>query len=224
MLTKKEHATQGVLINELSVTKRKTKKPVIVALIGLAGAGKSSVAKEFAMRMGATRIEGDRIRVELRKRGERFEKTRAIAENITVEIIKLGGNVVLDSDFVDEKKRTGIRECARKAGARLVFVRVYCNPDVMIGRTLATQYRNGDNDFFSGASSEWTGSKQSRGAIVKIREMWRRTPLHYWWGSRDGGVWILRKFSYAIFAEIDTTVTALWKRDVEKYAKQIQSK
>jgi len=47
-----------------------TQTPVIVAIIGLVGSGKSSVAQELAKHIGATVIEGDDIRIELRKQME----------------------------------------------------------------------------------------------------------------------------------------------------------
>jgi len=216
-LTQKEQRAQDSFLAKIDIKKRKTEKPVIVAIIGLVGSGKSSVAQELAKHIGATVIEGDDIRIELRKQSERYEKSRAIAENVAIEVVKQGGNVVLDSDFVDEKKRASVREKARKAGVRLVFVRTYCDLDVMVGRVLTATYRNRVDDFFGGASSKWTGSEQSKGAAVKVREMWRRTPHHYRWVNQGGGKWVLKKFPFAIFAEIDTT--DLWKRDVEKCAK-----
>ncbi|PJA64984.1 MAG: hypothetical protein CO159_00150 [Candidatus Portnoybacteria bacterium CG_4_9_14_3_um_filter_40_10] len=216
-LTQKEQRAQDSFLAKIDIKKRKTEKPVIVAIIGLVGSGKSSVAQELAKHIGATVIEGDDIRIELRKQSERYEKSRAIAENVAIEVVKQGGNVVLDSDFVDEKKRASVREKARKAGVRLVFVRTHCDLDVMVGRVLTATYRNRVDDFFGGASSKWTGSEQSKGAAVKVREMWRRTPHHYRWVNQGGGKWVLKKFPFAIFAEIDTT--DLWKRDVEKCAK-----
>jgi len=216
-LTQKEQRAQDSFLAKIDIKKCKTEKPVIVAIIGLVGSGKSSVAQELAKHIGATVIEGDDIRIELRKQSERYEKSRAIAENVAIEVVKQGGNVVLDSDFVDEKKRASVREKARKAGVRLVFVRTYCDLDVMVGRVLTATYRNRVDDFFGGASSKWTGSEQSKGAAVKVREMWRRTPHHYRWVNQGGGKWVLKKFPFAIFAEIDTT--DLWKRDVEKCAK-----
>lgn len=216
-LTQKEQRAQDSFLAKIDIKKRKTEKPVIVAIIGLVGSGKSSVAQELAKHIGATVIEGDDIRIELRKQSERYEKSRAIAENVAIEVVKQGGNVVLDSDFVDEKKRASVREKARKAGMRLVFVRTHCDLDVMVGRVLTATYRNRVDDFFGGASSKWTGSEQSKGAAVKVREMWRRTPHHYRWVNQGGGKWVLKKFPFAIFAEIDTT--DLWKRDVEKCAK-----
>lgn len=221
ILTKKERAAQDVFMTKLNIKKCKTKKQVIVAIIGLVGSGKSSVAQELAKHIGATIIEGDDIRIELRKQGERYEKARAIAENAAIEVIKQGGNVILDSDFVDKKKRASLREKARKAGVRLVFVRTHCDVDVVVGRVLTATYRNHVDDFFGGASSKWTGSEQSKGAAVKVREMQRRTPHHYRWVNQGGGKWVLKKFPFAIFAEIDTTDSNSWKREVEKYAKKL---
>lgn len=217
-LTQKEQRAQDSFLAKLDIKKRKTAKPVIVAIIGLVGSGKSSVARELAKHIGATVIEGDNIRIELRKQSEHYERARAIAENVAIEIIKQGGNAILDSDFVDEKKRASVREKARKAGVRLVFIRTHCDLDVMVGRVLTATYHNHVDDFFGGASSKWTGNEQSKGAAVKVREMWRRTPHHYRWINQGGGKWILKKFPFAIFAEINTTDSE-WKREVEKCAK-----
>jgi len=220
-LTKKERAAQDAFMAKLDIKKRKTDKPVIVAVIGLVGSGKSSVTHELAKHIGATVIGGDDIRIELRKQSERYEKSRAIAENVAIEVVKQGGNVILDSDFVDEKKRASVREKARKAGVRLVFVRTYCDLDVMVGRVLTATYHNRVDDFFGGVKSKWQGSEQSKGAAVKVREMWRRTPHHYRWVNQGGGKWVLKKFPFAIFAEINTTDSDSWKREVERCAKQL---
>ncbi len=220
-LTKKEQAAQDAFMTKLDIRKRKTEKPVIVAVIGLVGSGKSSVAREIAKHIGATVIESNDIRIELRRQSESYERVWAIAENASVEVVKQGGNVILDSDFVDEKKRASVREKARKAGVRLVFVHTHCNLDVMVGRVLTATYHNRVDDFFGGAKSKWQGSEQSKGAAVKVREMWRRTPHHYRWVNQGGGQWDLKKFPFAIFAEIDTTDSDSWKREVEKCAKQL---
>lgn len=220
-LNKKEEKAQNVFMARLDIKRRKTAKPVVVALFGLVGSGKSSVAQELARHTSATVIESDKIRIELRKQGERYENSRLIAENAALEVLRRGGNVILDSDFVDEKKRASVREKTRKTGARLVFIRTYCDLDVMVGRVLTATYRNHTDDFFGGAQSKWQGSEQLRGAAVKIREMWRRTPLHYRWVGEGGGRWELKKFPLAIFTEIDTTDSNSWKRTVERCAKRL---
>lgn len=219
-LTQKEQAAKKSFLAKLDILKRNTDKPVIVAFIGLVGSGKSSVAQELAKHIGGTVVEGDDIRVELRKQNERYEHARAIAEDVALEIVEQGGNVILDSDFVDEKKRASLREKARKAGVRLIFIRTHCDLDVMVGRALSANYKNNPDDFFGGVSSKWKGSGQSKGAAVKVREMWRRTPHHYRWVNEVGGKWMLRKFQFA-FATIDTTEEESWKHGVEKCAKKL---
>jgi len=223
-LTKKEHSAQDAFVSKLNIAKRKTEKPVIVAFIGLIGSGKSSVAKELASQIGATVIEGDDIRIELRKQDERYERARAIAENVAIEVVKQGGNVILDSDFIDRNKRASLREKARNAGIRLVFVCTYCDIDVTAGRIISAQYRNEIDDFFGGASSKWTGDEQSKGAVVKLREMTRRLPLHYRWENKGGGQWTIKNPPCTVLVDIDTTDPVQWKREAKELAEKLLNK
>lgn len=203
------------------VHKRKTLKPVIVAMIGLVGSGKSSVARELARHIGATVIEGDSIRIKLRKLGRNYKLVRAIAENAAIEVVKRGGNVILDSDFVDAKKRASLLAKTRKAGVRVVFVCTYADFDVMVGRAIIANYRDRVDNFFGGASSKWKEDEQSKGAAVKIREMWRRTPQHYRWVNQGGGKWVIKNPPCAVLADIDTTEPKKWKREVKKCAEKL---
>lgn len=220
-LTQKERRAQEAFMASLNVVPHKTKQPVVVAVIGLVGSGKTSVARVLAEEISATVIEGDAIRICLRKERERYEGARKIAENAVNEIIKKGGNVVLDSDHIDAKKRASLREKAKKAGAKLLFIRTFADYDIMAGRVISANYRNRPEDFFGGASTKWTGSEQSRGSVIKLREMWRRTPHHYRWEDKGGGRWVSKKLPFGIFAEIDTTNPESWKRETQKVAKRI---
>ena len=56
---------------------------------------------------------------------------------------------------------------------------------------------------------------------MKIREMWRRMPQHYRWENKAGGRWVIKNPPCAVLADIDTTVSSQWKREVEKCAKQL---
>lgn len=223
-LTPKEQNAQKNFVKKLSVQKRKTAKPLIVAFIGLIGSGKSSVARELTKHIGGTVICGDNIRIELRKQKEKYDHARIIAGNVALEVVNNGGNAILDSDFVDGKKRASIREKAQKVGAKLIFIRTYCDFDVVVGRILTTRYKDCVEDFFGGASSKWKGGEQLKGVVVKIRELWRRTPQHYRWTNKVGGKWILKKFSFNFFAEIDTTNEERWRQEVKKYAKTLDKK
>ena len=215
ILTKKERIAQDQFLVNLDIKKRKTEKPVIAAIIGLVGSGKSSVAQELARHIGATVIEGDAIRIELGKQDEYYDRARAIAENAAIEVVKQGGNAILDSDFVDEKKRASIREKARTARVRLIFVRTVCDFDVMTQRIRD----NDPGEFFNNASS--SSKVPDKGKDVKMREMLRRLPHHYRHVNQGGGKWLLKKFPFPVFAEIDTTDSVSWKRDVKKCAEKL---
>lgn len=221
-LSPKAQRAQDAYLSKLDVSQQKTKKPVVVGFLGLVGSGKSSVAQELAKHIGGTLVEGDAIRVRLRKENERYKYVRQIAENIALEILKRGGNVVFDSDQTDEKKRASVREKVRKAGARLVFIRTYADPHVMFGRMLSAEYRRHPDDFFGGAKTKWEGgTEQQRGVVIKFGEAWRRTPHHYRWVNEGGGKWVLKKLPFALLADIDTTNPSQWKNEVKRAAQKL---
>lgn len=197
----------------------KTKQPIIVVMVGLVGSGKTSVAQELAKRLSAEMIEGDAIRVQLRKEKIDFRKARNIAEALAEEYMKVGKNIVIDSDFVDAGKRNALEKKARAFGARVVYVRVCVEPDIAIGRMMSASYRKSADDFFGGAVSVWKG-RQS-GAVVKFREMWRRTPHHYHWNEKNGGMWALRKFPFVDFL-VDTTEGKIWKKQIVDIARKLK--
>lgn len=197
-LTQKELNARESFMKKLTVIKRKTKSPVVVAMVGLVGSGKSSVAKEIAQNIGATILEGDEVRIELRKQGGDYAKTRKIVEDTMIEIIKQGGSVILDSDHIDQKKRASVRKKLQKTGAHLIFIRTYADFDIVFGRVITAK----PDEFFSKAKTKWDGN--SKGAVVKIREMHRRTPHHYRWTQEGGGKWLLKKLPFSFFVEINT--------------------
>jgi predicted kinase len=215
-LTDREWIAKERFLTKLPLRSKRTEGPLIIAIVGLVGSGKSFVADRLAEQIGATVIEGDGIRIQLRRLKESYEKTRAIAEDIAIEIINRGSNVILDSDFVDFYKRASLREKARQAGVRVIFIRTHCDIDIALGRMITAPFHDNDDDFFGGAKSAWKGSEQSKGAVVKIREMWRRTPHHYTWVNQRVGRYELRKFHFPIFATIDTTDSDSSKQQIEE--------
>lgn len=213
-LTEAELAAQKQFLEKLDVRdRRKTDGlPIIIALVGLVGSGKSVVAKHLAEVLGATIVCADDIRVELRKQGASYDRAWLIAENAAIDALRCGCNVIMDSDFIDWRKRASLLVKAREwrgwwsqQGVDLGYVRVYCDVDVVVGRIISSAYINSPDDFFGSASSNWVGSAQSRGAAVKLREMWRRTPHHYCWVSDGGGKWVLKNLPFFIPWTVDTT-------------------
>lgn len=187
MKAQKDYTSQ---LEIFELTPRRTKKPIVVGIVGLIGSGKTTIAKEMAPLVGAVIVPGDNIRILLRKEKEKYDNTRLIAENIATEIINKGGNVIIDSDFIDQKKRVSLKEKAKRVGAKVIFIRTYADLDVMMGRMMDADYKDIPEDFFGGASSIWQGT--NKGAVVKLREMYRRLPHHYRWVNEVGGKWILK--------------------------------
>lgn len=223
-LSPKAQQAQDAFLSTLNITERKTKKPIVVGMLGLVGSGKSTVSQELAPLIGATVVDGDAIRIQLRKVSERYKYVRQIAENVALEVLKRGGNVILDTDQIDDKKRASTHEKVRKAGAELYFVRTSADPHVMLGRMLAASYKKSVDDLFGGAKTNWKdGNEQQTGAVIKFGEAWRRTPNHYRWVNEGGGRWELKKLPFALLADIDTTDPAKLKDEVNKVAQKLIS-
>jgi len=210
-LTKKEQRAQKVFMEKLRIVPRKTKKPVIIAMVGLVGSGKTFVANELANFISGTIVEGDKIRVCLRKEGEKYEGARKIAENVVLKVIKQGGTVVLDSDHINKEKRASLREKV-KGKVKLIFVRTHMERDVMIGRIFSSL----EDEFFSGAGKKYG----QLGVVIKMREMWRRTPHHYRWENKGGGRWILKKLPFKV-VEIDTTDPKKCELTIQELVKEL---
>ena len=131
-------------------------------------------------------------------------------------MIKNGGSVIIDSNHADSNKRENIQEKVEQVGARLIFVRIYSDIDLAIGRIINNNNKLGE--FFEGASSKKSGDYKP--AVIKIKEMWRRTPVHYEWNTEKGGAWILKKLPIEFTADIDTS-TIEWEKMVEDLSRTL---
>lgn len=214
-----ERNIQNKFTGDLKIYKRKTKQPVIVAMIGLVGSGKGTIARVLAQKIGATVVEGDAARVLLRRKKQAYTHTRIILEQATSAILRKGGNVIIDSDFVGLEKQKRVFVQAKKHKAKVLFIRTHADFDIVTGRILEAQYK--PSSFFGGARAFWEGKKKFRGAIIKLRELWRRTPNHYIWNSKNGGSWILKKLPTKLFADINTSEEKNWKKQIQATAKKI---
>ncbi len=216
-LSEKAQQAQDNYLDSLTIKTIRTKRQLAIALVGLVGSGKSSVANELSSLIGATIIEGDAVRVALRKAGEAYKYVRQIGEYAILEVLRQGGNVIIDADHIDSRKRASLREKLKATGTQLLFIRTHADLDVMIGRAMTAPYEKSVDDFFGGAKTPWTeGTPQQTGATIKLKEMMRRTPHHYSWKDEGGGAWQLKKLPFKLFADLDTTNPEQWKAELKK--------
>lgn len=216
-LTSKEKKVLERIKNNLKIPKIKTKKPTIVAMIGLVGSGKSTTAREISGKIGAVLVTADDIRLQLRKEKEGYRNVGELVHLLTISILEQGGNVVLDKDHVYADTRNRVKKIAKDAKANLYYVETHCERDTMIGRIITQKYKKAG--FWAGAGSEWKGAKKS--AVVKLREMRRRTPHHYSWDRENGGKWIPKKHPF-VFHKIETTDPKKSKKQVESLVKKLK--
>ncbi len=199
----------------LSHAQMKKSKPIVIAMIGLVGSGKTTVAKELAKITRGVRVDGDDIRLALRKEGKDFSSVRRIAISTALGAIRLGRSVVLSSDFVSKANQAELRKLCRKAGVGLYLVQVLCDPDIIIGRII-----DGDpGDFFDHAKSVHKG--KDRGRVIRLREFWRRSPNHYNWSAKNGGQWKPKSPRLPNLFSVDTSDGKSWKAEVRKIAKTL---
>lgn len=219
-LSQKEQKVLDALLKRLKVSKHIGKKKVVIGLIGLVGSGKTVVAEDLAHALEATVVSGNVVRMALRKQKLGFDHAREIVFALTKETLFRGGSVVIDSDFAGPRKRNDIKKIVKDGGGTVYFVRTVRDFDVIIGGIVASRYGTKVNDLFAGASTTWKGKKKA--AVVKLREMSRRTPHHYTWSKDGGGQWV-QKTIPDVYATIDTTKSALIPHQVRAVVRRIKN-
>lgn len=111
--------------------------PVLVAVCGYPGVGKSTVAETLTGWLDATRLRTDAVRKELYD-----EPTYTSAESKIVYETVLSrardhledGPVVVDASFADRRYRAQAERVARERGVPFRLVKVHCEQSVALGR------------------------------------------------------------------------------------------
>ena len=206
-LTSRQEQVQKEFLAELPPTSRKTPHSLILAVIGLTGAGKSSVARELVKSIGGTIITGKHIRRALSERGEPPTEAPTIAEHLMIDILQNGGNAIIDSDHInmDTKHRARLRQRAAALEAQLVFIEVFCDFAIAITRIFTV----------------WRENPHSEQAIDKLLELLNRIPYHYEWRKSQGGAWVRKKLPFTPFAEINTSYEGEWKAEAARVAARL---
>ncbi|MCB9147222.1 MAG: AAA family ATPase [Caldilineaceae bacterium] len=113
----------------------------LIAIGGLPGSGKSSVARMVAQELEAVHLNSDRIRRALfATRAYTPEESRAVYQALyqrAADALAAGSDVVLDATFAKAAYRQPIFNLARVTGTQLYFVWITCAPEVTAARLTA---------------------------------------------------------------------------------------
>lgn len=105
----------------------KNKPQWMLMPVGLIGAGKTTVVKQLATRLGLIRMSTDDVRQMLKERGYSYEGCRNITHEISKKYLNLGYSIAIDANT---GSKAGIEYNKRTAkmfpGVRQIFV--YMNP------------------------------------------------------------------------------------------------
>ena len=123
----------------------KAERPFVVAMIGLIGSGRTTVAKMLANRIkGAVLVQSNSARYLLREAEMPWgENVRQVLQIVAKDLLARDYGVVFDGNAADEEDRKNIEEIANANGARTLYVKVNINPAIARERERA-KYDNPD--------------------------------------------------------------------------------
>jgi predicted kinase len=117
-------------------------RPTLVALSGLPGSGKSTVADALRQRVPLAVLQSDRIRKLLvpvpQYSAEENARVFAAIHGVAERLLRSGVSVLVDATHLQERTRTPLVDIAARTGARFVLVWVAA-PDETIRRRLAAR-------------------------------------------------------------------------------------
>jgi predicted kinase len=114
------------------------RRPALLVLAGLPGAGKTSIASELRRRTGAAVLESDAIRSLLApaRRYTQAEHRRVFAAiHASIErLLSNGAPVIVDATNLAQREREPLYELAGRCGAKLIVAHVTAPDDVIRAR------------------------------------------------------------------------------------------
>ena len=112
--------------------------PVLIALSGLPGTGKSYLARRLAERLPVAVLESDLLRRALFRNPSHAAAESAYlfqaVHRLLEELLRDGIAVLLDATNLEEVHRERLHRSAHRAGVRLILVRVKAPPEVVAQR------------------------------------------------------------------------------------------
>lgn len=123
-------------------------KPCLILVMGVAGSGKSALAREILRHVRAVYLDNNHVAdafFPYTRNGARYQKLRPgfykTLYTIAEENLKLGNSVLLDVPHIKEVKtgrwRSFMRGLARRTKAKMVVVRCRCSEKTLRKRIMA---------------------------------------------------------------------------------------
>lgn len=133
-------------------------EPVMIAMTGISGTGKSTVARQLARVLGADHHRSDVVRKQLAGRegqaasawrsglyGEGWTvATYARMAELGAEAIAAGRPVILDATFLDREQRDALAAMARHRAVPFMLVETACDEQVLVRRLEERAVRGDD--------------------------------------------------------------------------------
>ncbi len=148
----------------IPLPERSSRKPWILAVVGLVGSGKTTVVKFIADQMNMPRISTDMLRHVLAENGFNMVRTVDLAKVLAQKYLEAGYSISLDGDAITPEHRELFAQAAKHFGIPLVLIHVN-TPD----ETVLEQLRGNNEQQHSGLARDVEGSIEAHA---------RRKPLH----------------------------------------------
>ncbi|GAA2819352.1 AAA family ATPase [Streptomyces showdoensis] len=122
---------------------------MLIAMAGLPGAGKSSIAEELGRKLGAPVVSVDPIEAAMWRAGVARSQPTGLAAYVVAEavadgVLALGQTVIVDAVNAAEEARAQWRSLASRHAVPLVFIEVACSDPATHRRRLAGRTREID--------------------------------------------------------------------------------
>lgn len=175
-------------------------RPRLIAMSGLPGAGKSTVAGALARRVGAIVVSVDPIEDALHRAGlaagdETGLAAYLVAEVVAREALTLGHAVIVDAANYVEEARAMWRDLAHECSADLTWVDVMCSDESLHRRRIEAR----DRGFGPTLEPNWQ------------RVLTRRADTEPW-PAPDGDRMVHVDTAFAIDAQLADLLTPLFAR------------